>query len=149
MSSILIEKYILLTLSIALFLVLLGIYVFLFLKLKLKKAFSQKIIVISGKQTEDFNKDDINKGDITEFITIIDGLLEKLPDKVILDFSNSKSFGLYKKIVNEKDAKISSELKQIAPIIDNLLEKLPDKIIDEFSESKDFKLYKLMMRRLL
>ncbi len=113
--------------------------------------FGKQKIKEEPKQDMEVSMDDLlGMGLLKDALGIIDDLLEKLPERVVDDFSKSEEFNRYEAFYNvvksyngEPDQRryIDENVKDILSTINTLLKKLPKEVISEFSRSKDFDIY--------
>ncbi|MBI2108058.1 hypothetical protein HYT54_02930 [Candidatus Woesearchaeota archaeon] len=87
--------------------------------------------------------------EISMFVNLVDGLLEKIPEEEAQSFAASDKFGLYRKIVSNPPDGLNEDMKMLAPVIDSMLARIPKREIARFSRSPDFKIYKGMMEKLM
>ena len=82
---------------------------------------------------------ELDYDDFSTFKTVVDSLLENLPEDIVETFMASDDFGTYERVGTADD--FSDEDDNYIKIVDNLLEKLPEDIVNEFMESDNFELY--------
>ncbi len=101
-------------------------------------------------ETESKEDGELDVGMLKEVLSIMDDLLNKLPDNLIDEFSDSEDFKRYEKIYSlvnefngdpEQEKFIKENIKDVLTKLDNLLKKLPDEVLTGFSESENFGKY--------
>lgn len=116
-------------------------------KLMKEKLSQKKITIIKDAKEKSVPRHDAD--DIAKFLSIVDEMLEKVPESEISSFAASDEFEIYRKVMKEPPNSINDDLKKLAPSIDSMLGKLPKEDIKRFTNSKDFKVYEKIMGRLV
>ena len=90
-------------------------------------------------ESEEVEEGGLDFEEFTSFKSMVDDLLENLPEDIIDSFTESPEFKVYESVSSADD--FTDEDNEYISIVDDLLEKLPDEIMNEFMESDNFKLY--------
>jgi len=104
-----------------------------------KKKPTKKVSDIIKKPEPVAEESGMDIDDFTNFKSVVDDLLENLPETDLENFTSGDEFKIYERVGTADD--FTDEDNEYIAVVDNLLEKLPEDIVNEFMESENFKLY--------